>query len=537
MIRRCYAVVVVALGGAPALSAQDSVRTDGSGPRWVAATGSLSAMGEMYNRDGAGTAARPDQTGRLVANVTLSFANGLVTVPLTALISTDQVSFRQQINQLGISPKYRAVTFHLGHFTPAYSRYTFSDATLLGGGVEVRTRGVQFGVIGGRAQKAVRPTAFGQGAGQFDRWAFGGRVGAGNPDGSHVDAFLMVARDDDGSLDTAFVNNAALAPQGNAVLGMRGRLAVARRLSVEIEGATSQYEADVRASAPKTEGQAAAARLEYSPGTWSAGAAVEYLHAGFLTLGNSGLVGDRIDYTLNARAQLFGGRMSFTGSGGFRENNLSDDLEATSRQAIYALAATWQPVPAFGLDLQAANNVNDNKAKDDTSSIKNITGQYAVTTRLLWRTGSAQHLFVALGSHQQSENTSPASVALVDTRTLTLVGTWSMTFPSSLAFTATATRTEVELDTARVVITTVAPGIGRAFLQNRLQVSAQAQLTESRPVGGSASREVFPLLQLGYTVARGQSVQLRSSVRHHESPAGGTFDETVVTLQYTASWR
>ena len=42
----------------------------------VSATGNLTVFGELYDRSGSGTAARPDQTGRITANLTLSLFNG-----------------------------------------------------------------------------------------------------------------------------------------------------------------------------------------------------------------------------------------------------------------------------------------------------------------------------------------------------------------------------------------------------------------------------------------------------------------------------
>ena len=88
-------------------------------------------------------------------------------------------------------------------------------------------------------------------------------------------------------------------------------------------------------------------------------------------------------------------------------------------------------------------------------------------------------------------------------------------------------------------VNTVAPGVSYALLTQRLQLSLLVQFTTYEvPVTTGSSKEVFPLGQIRYSIARGQSVQFRSSVRHHEfAGAGGTFDERIFTLQYSASWR
>lgn len=525
--RRCLALAVLA--AAPVgLTGQ------------VRVTGGLTATGGLYDRTGvAFTTPRPAQTGQIAANLTIDVLHGLFTVPLTALVSSDGVRFRQQINQVGISPTYRSVTVYLGSFTPEYSRYTLSDATLTGGGFLVHRPGFRFGAVAGRTQRAARPDSVtGMGDPQFSRFAAGAQLGVGAHDASYLDVFFLSARDNRHSLDTTITSSFPVSPQEDRVFGAKGRAALlATRVTLEGEAATSTYDPDVDGSRPAVTSRAATGKLLYNRPTWSLGGTVEYLAAGFKTLGNSGLADDRVDYGLTGRAQLAGGRLQVTGMGGWRKDNLSDALDATTTQAIYNLTTSWQPSSSFGLDLQAANNVNDSRAKDDTSSIKNVTGQYALTPHLLWRTGAARHVLVLSANYQRSDNTTPGSISLVDTRTTTLLGTWTVSFPSTLSFTAVVTHTQVRLDTANTGVLTLQPGISYAFLAHRLQVGAQAQFTVVRNPSGGKDTEAFPLLQLRYAIAPGQTLQLRSSVRHHATAANGAFDERMMTLQYAASFR
>jgi hypothetical protein len=506
----------------------------------IKAIGSLSAMGQLHDRDGAGTAARPAQTGRVTANLTLDFANGLFVVPLTALISTDQVSFRQQINQLGVSPRYGPVTLRAGHFAPSFSSYTLSDQTLLGGGIEAHPGHLRASLVGGRSQKGITPDTTGTGGGpalgtpQFERWAYAARLGYGDPERSFVDVIAMRAEEDETSVDSVFAQ--ALTAQENTVFGLKGRLSVGA-LAIDVEAGHSTYEHDKHAPTDDTKGDAASVGLRYRLGDWTVGGTVENVTTGFRTLGNAAFVSDRRDYTLTLGGRAAGGRVVFNATGGWRENNLSHALDATTEQTLYNVSATLQPSALFGLDLQAANNVNHSKAPDDTSSIKNVTGQLSVMPRLQWRTGAAQHALMVMFNQQQSENTSPASVGLIDATTRTVIGIWSLTFPSSLSFNATATHTAVELDTfPRTTITTVGPGVSFAAFRGKLQLALQAQFTHAK-TGAGSDDDVFPQVQIRYTVARGQSLQLRSSQRHHDLAAGGSFDERIVSLQYSATWR
>lgn len=527
MNRSASLLAVAALLTAPALTAQ------------VQVTGGVTAYGEAYHRSGAPPAARPDQTGRLNANLTFDFLHGLFVVPLTALIATDGVQFRQQINQVGLSPTYRSVTLHLGTFTPDFSRYTFADATLTGGGIDVRRPGFRAGVVAGRSQRAVRPdttTLFPQGDPQFERHAAGARLGFGPIEGSYVDVDFFTAEDDRGSLDTSLTNNFPVSAMRNRVLALKGRLLLAgHRISLDGEAASATTRDNTAGSTPAVTRQAVTAKLLYNMPAWSLGGTVEYLAAGFRTLGNSGLSDDRIDYGVTGRAQL-GARLQLSGMGGWRRDNLSDAFTATTSQAIYNLAASWQPGAAFGLDVQAANNVNNSRPVVDSLSIKNITGQYSFIPHLLWRTGRAQHLLVVATTFLRSDNTTPGTTALADTRTRNVVATWSVSFPSSLAFTGVYTETLVEVDSLRTKVYAIQPGLAYALFARKLQLAVQAQFTTTeRPTGGRDS-ETYPIVQLRYAVARGQNLQLRSSVRHSET-AFGSFDERVATLQYSASWR
>lgn len=504
----------------------------------VSASGSFSAYGEAYDHSGGGNPARPVNTGRITANLTLSLFHGLVSAPLTALISTDQVSFRQQINQIGVSPTYKSVTFHAGWFNPNYSTYTIADATVLGGGIDVAPDGgrVRVGGLYGRARKAVTPGFNVTSQAQWARWMTGGHAGFGDLNGSFLDLFVVRTEDKAGGIDTVGVS--FLPPiEATTVAGAKGQLGLGR-VQLLLEAASSRHTRQDTASFAAVTAQAGSAKLLYRAATWSFGVTSEYVGPGFTTLGNSGLAGDRLDVGLTGSAQVAGGKLMLRGTGGWRRNNLKGDLSATTTQAIYNVGGSWQPSPTVGVDWQVANNVNNNKAKDDTSSIKNITGVYNVTPRFSWRTGAVQHVLVVVGSIQRTQNTSPLSVTLLDTKTSLAVATWSAALPSAITLTATATYTRVELDTlGESTITTIAPGLAAGLFARKVQVQLQAQFMHATNPAGQSEKEVYPLIQIGYAVAAGQNLVLKSTVRHHEFSNTNSFDERIVSLQYSASFR
>jgi hypothetical protein len=513
--------------------------------QWLGVRGGLTVMGELYGRGGIGQPNRPSRTGRIAANMTFSLANGLVTVPLTALISTDQVSFRQQINQFGVSPTYQGMTVHLGHFSPQYSTFTLADQTLLGGGFEVDRDGFRAGVVGGRARRAAAPdTAYGAltGQPQFARHMWALRAGYGDPAGrGSVDVIYLAGADEPGSLDTSLVQYTTVAPERNSVLGLKGEAwLAAKRVHLNLEAATSRHAHQPGlTNTPTTSGRAASAKLGYRAGAVTMGGTLEYVGPEFVTFGNAGLAPDHFDYGLTLGGQLAQGRVAFNAMGGWRKDNLANALTQTTKRAIYTLAGTLQPVPAFGVDVQLTNNVNNSRAAIDT--VRNVTGQYSITPRFIWRTGSAQHALVLLASRQTSDNSTTGAFTLVNTRATTLVGTWIVTLPSTLGFTLTGTRTAVVVDTLpATVVSTIAPGVRHAFLRQQLQLSVQLQVLHT---GGASttSNEIYPLVDARYAVGPGRTLELRTSVRHHTLSSTGTpaqaFTERVLTVQYSAAWR
>lgn len=523
---------------------------------WFSATGRFSSYGELYGRSGVGEAARPDQTGRINADMTFSFANGLVVVPVNLILSSDEVAFRQSINQIGISPSWRWATLHAGHFSPDYSPYSLADATLFGGGGEVRTGMVRAGAVAGRARDAIAPQPGQLVVPEYRRTMQAGRLGVGAEQGWRLDAFLLRAEDDPASIDTASLST-PLAPQANTVTALRAAAPLSERVRLEGDLAFSRFDADLRSEQEPVDGLAGRIGVTFDVGGWTAGLDLEQVDGGFHNLGNTGLKNDRRDLRLRGQGQLWDGRFALSGSVGVRQDNLSEAGEVTNDRTIANVAGTIQPWPAFGVDFQVANDRQQADAVIRSRSQKTVTGSYTVTPRLVVRTGNLQHVVFGMAAFQSAVNTSPGTETTVDTRSQTFMGTWSLTLPSGLTFTANATRVAVEfaLDSmgTTTTVTTLAPGAAYTALQGRLHASLQLQHTrtaleaEGTGVDPRNTAELFPAIQLQYAVRPSQTLTLQSSYRQYDmtdgatlpgDPAsGGSFIERRVSLGYTVSLR
>ncbi len=525
--------------GVPAAGAYGLLSSPTPAPP-LTASGSISAYGELYDLSGsAGTAARPDQTGRLQVNTTLSMANGLVQVPVQAIISTDQVSFRQEINQLGVSPTWRDYVLHAGYYTPRFTDLTLSDATLLGGGIEGHPGRWRFDGGYGRARRAIHPTMGQFVQPEFTRWMGIGRLGYEAPSGMLAELTLVSASDDAGSLGMFGDTTAAASPQQDLVLGLHGKVPFsARRLWLELEGTRSSYKADKRAAFDAVRDYAGAVGLSWQAPAWSLGGRVTYVGPDYHALGNTQLQSDQIRY--EATGQLHRGTLSLGLQAGLQQNNLDNTLQSTTTmRGIYSLTASWQATTAFGLDGSASNIVNNVESNDPMLALRNVNQSYTLTPRLTWQTGAEQHVLAASGTWQTADNSSPGITGLQDTRTGSAMFSYTLAFPSGISLTTTGTFTQVKVDSLETNLSTLYPALALPFFQGRLNTMLGLQWTWSGIAGTDLDTELYPQLNASFAVTPRQQVTLVVTHRHYAygtAMPGSAFNETVGSLEYRYSF-
>lgn len=244
---------------------QDTTGTDENIiQRNVEITGQFGAYGEIYSISGR-EGRRPNATGRLSFTPRITFLNE-VSLGFNVLLSTEGISARQNISQIGINPSWGWGNAHAGDFSESFSKYTLDGITIRGGGLNLAPGdGVyRLSMVGGRSQRAV---SGGAGNKSYNRTIWGALLGIGKPSGSFLDLMVVKARDDVGSLppdsllatrdsltaDTTVVGNVpptntfAVTPQENLVGGMKWRLnLIPQTLRWESEVGGSIYTRDVR---------------------------------------------------------------------------------------------------------------------------------------------------------------------------------------------------------------------------------------------------------------------------------------------------
>ena len=181
----------------------------------------------------------------LTANLVLTTRGGW-TIPLQGLWSSPINGHRQAYNAIGVSPRYRNwLTLHGGYRNLEFSPFTLAGHTVLGAGFELNPGLLRVGLLVGRFNKAVAPSA--TDADQvvaFERTGYCARIGIGT-DRTYLDVIFLNAADDARSIRPDSLSY--LTPAQNVVLGLSGRIRANKKLTVELDAAGSVYTSDTHA--------------------------------------------------------------------------------------------------------------------------------------------------------------------------------------------------------------------------------------------------------------------------------------------------
>jgi hypothetical protein len=156
-------------------------------------SGDIGTYGELYSISGRDSR-RPSSTARLYFRPTLSFYDAM-TVSFNFLLSTEGSSRSaqhqvNQINQLGIRPQWEWGYANAGDFSETFTPYTLNGILIRGGGVSINPGLFRFSAVGGYTRR----TGMIEGAGSFDRYVYGGKIGMGDSE-EFVDVMFLRVRD------------------------------------------------------------------------------------------------------------------------------------------------------------------------------------------------------------------------------------------------------------------------------------------------------------------------------------------------------
>ena len=172
-------------------------------------------------------------------------------VPFSATFSNQQNDFSQPFNIVGVSPKYKWITAHLGYRSMNFSTYTLSGVRFFGAGVEadIPNMPIEVSAMHGRLNKGIDPMDIPVGVTAvdvspasgpaYDRWGTGAKVKYNKSFGS-FEFIAFRAEDRAGSI---FVPDSLqdLRPAENMILGFNADINIDKKTRVHLELARSYY--------------------------------------------------------------------------------------------------------------------------------------------------------------------------------------------------------------------------------------------------------------------------------------------------------
>ncbi|MCU7551961.1 hypothetical protein OCK74_22770 [Chitinophagaceae bacterium LB-8] len=305
-----------------------------------------------------------------------------ITIPTRIILGKQDSYFHQPFNQIGISPRYKWITLHLGYRNLHFSPFTLAGHTFLGTGLELNPGKWKIALMYGRLRKAIGedPLLPYQIQATYKRLGYGGNIGYGNKDNFIAFSFFR-ARDDTASLENnTFNTNNQLTPSDNLVAGIRSKQQVGKKNSAmkwvwETDWAASAYNSDYRAQSIAsgklglwkpftglfqpthsmrlaTAGQIA---LTLKQKDYATILRYRRIDPDYRSMGAYYFQTDVESITLEPSWKSCKKKLSIQSTLGFERNNLAQQRNATTKRTVGSLNLSFNPTPKYALDVQIAN--------------------------------------------------------------------------------------------------------------------------------------------------------------------------------------
>jgi hypothetical protein len=386
--QRCIGIIIcgIQILAASISGAQDLSAIDKKKP--VKITGGVNATQTAYSAWGISNRRDPYYW---MLNANLNFDIFGVYIPFSATFSEQNKSFTQPFNQIGLSPRYKSVTAHLGYRSMQYSTFTLAGNIFLGAGVEIApARSLfKFSSMYGRFTKAVsvqetEGVVSGQPA--FERWGYGSKLTFGKQSRS-VDLIIFHGQDKTISIPDIVADSFKLKPAENLVIGINTRQSISKKITFDAEYALSAYTEDTRLESSEVQkyrfanklgplfttnissqfNKAILSNLTYTDKLFQFRISYRRIDPEFKTMGSVFLNNDLEDVTGNLAWRMFKNKMNISVGSGIQRNNLDDAL--SSRMNRFLGSVNWTYMISKKLNANAGYSNFTSNTKINNSRI------------------------------------------------------------------------------------------------------------------------------------------------------------------------
>jgi len=312
-------------------------------------------------------------------------------VPVSFMLSNQNISVQQPFNQYSLHPTYRWITGHVGYSSMTFSPYTLNGHIFLGAGADATPNEKwKISAMYGRLLKAVKPDTTNSGnQPAFEQWGFGLKTHYGDKL-KFLDFILFKAKDKTSSLPYVPEKQNVL-PQENLVLSLGGGMTILNHLQVKYEIANSAITSDTRAEGNKSNNlfqwtgslftpkvstsyyKAMKGAINYNSRGFLIGVGYERIDPQYKTLGAYFFNNDLESITLNGNAALAGGKVNVGVSVGSQHDNLDNTKISTLKRTITSLNVSFAPSQRLNISSSYSNFLTYTNIRSQFLKINQLT--------------------------------------------------------------------------------------------------------------------------------------------------------------------
>jgi hypothetical protein len=502
--------------------------------------------------------------GTLNANIA-----GLVDIPVSFNLTNvgSGFDFPTVPSRIGLHPRYKSITGHLGDVTMSFSPYTLNGYQFRGAGVDFTpTKGkFSFSAMGGRLQKATQYDSANQVVpAAYQRYGYGGKIDY-TQKYYKVGVIVFAAKDRNESL--LIPDSIDIKPQQNVTVSWLGSFMPVKDMQLSVEYATSALTRNLQdTTSPVDEKNsylsfllkgrnttsvysAVKANLNYKYKNSIIGVGYERVDPGYETLGAYFFNNDLENITVNLSQPMFKSKVQLGVNAGFQKDNLDGSKIGSNRRSVYAVNMNYtgagkflftasysnfttfmnirplfqtinQPVTPFvNLDTlnysQVSQNANLNMTYQlqktaERNQMLNLNVNYLIASD---RQGGIKQF----GSNSNMLNSTASYTYMLVPKELNI----------TIAFNSALSRI------AQVDYVTMGPTVAVSKKMFKLITgSLVASYNQSSSAGSTESSVLNTRLNLGYRYKNKQNVNLSFMNQNRTLRASGTTNDFIVTLGY-----
>jgi len=489
----------------------------------------------------------------------LNIKVGIINMPFSARYNSQgaDASYPTLPTQIGMSPKYKDYTFHIGWRNMNFSEYSLAGNQFVGGGIEYNPKNfwISYKLVYGRFQKSdifYDENRVILGVPTFERWGYGAQINFGKA-GRRVGVHAFRANDDPTSLVGS--DTLGLTPNQNLVYGLTLDQKITKQIAVNGEMSWSALttntfiESDVQqaysylnnmgglfnVNASTQLKKAALLNLTYSPEKYNLKLSYRRVDPDYKSLGAVFLNNDLEDLTANLGFGVLQNKMNLALSGGLQRNNIDGEKVTQTLRTIGAINLQYAPYEVWNIGLNYANfstNTSMSLIVDgiDTLRYAQVTSSYGGNImRLIKGEKVNQSIMLMINQQAAITNDQRESQTLVASLSETITLTQ---LKANVAVAISATQTTAAGSQTQMIGPTISAS--KQLLNGKMAATTAVSYLSNMLNGTSNGNILNTRAGLNYNIGKHHNATL--NVAYTSRMLAATTSELIANMAYTFSF-